>query len=106
MKPGACGPREARYRATLVAAGLVALLAMGAGGCLWSSGGTVEQAEERVDVLVYAVDVRTHLCFATLYWLGETRSITYVPCTAEVVTLARSRSDRSAKAPPPDGGAR
>lgn len=46
---------------------------------------TPEEAKERVEAMTYQMDSRTGLCFAVFCWQDETRSVSNVPCTAEVL---------------------
>jgi len=51
-----------------------------------SNTATSEEAKARVEAMTYQRDGRTGLCFAVFCWHDETRSVSNVPCTPEVVS--------------------
>jgi hypothetical protein len=58
------------------------------------------EAQDRIEGMIYERDTRTGLCYAiscwhdeTLFscWHNETRSISYVPCTPEVLSQIKDQ---------------
>lgn len=52
-----------------------------------------DQAKSAMESITYAKDPKTNLCFAILGSMGDSsfikQSITYVPCTPEVLSLIK-----------------
>jgi len=44
------------------------------------------ETKARIEAVTYERDGRTGLCFAVFCWHDETRSVSNVPCTPEVVS--------------------
>lgn len=68
---------------------LIAAIVLGVGlairSVMMNNVATPGEARERVEAMTYQKDSRTGLCFAVFCWQDETRSVSYVPCTPEVV---------------------
>jgi len=77
-------PGETMARTLLVAVCAVLLVVLlSVGGCCNTA--TPGEAFDRVSAMAYSRDARTGLCFAVFCWHDETRSVSYVPCTPEVL---------------------